>query len=280
MHDLRKILTKKKRSEAEEYFSSNTRSQYLGNNTLLCRVLGNHKLFVMADDIGFTPHMVFDGFWEFWLTKYFAKAIRASDHVIDIGANQGYYTVLAGELVGPEGKVLAIEPNPQVYSRLVASAQVNGYWGRIETRNVALALDGADEAVPFWLPKGDPKNARFIFPDDNQDLLESLGEIIEVPAVELDAGSFERVDFIKIDVEGAEIGVLTQLRPLIQKFRPGLVCEVNFGRHYGYDDVVEAIGTDELLYLDYDSVTKPFTREMAETVNKGEDWLICLERAE
>jgi FkbM family methyltransferase len=278
MSELRKILLKKNRPDAEAFFASHTRSQYVGDNTLLCQVLGNHKMFFMANDIGFAPHMVFDGYWEFWLTKYFAEKIKPGDYVIDIGANQGYYTILASELVGPQGKVLAIEPNPQVFSRLLASAQVNGFLSRIEARNVALALDGADEAAPFWLPHGDPKNARFVFPGDNQALLESLGEIIEVPAIVLEPESFARVDFIKIDVEGAEIGVLKQCRPIIERFRPGLVCEVNFGRHYDYDDLVEAIGTDKLLYLDFNSVTRPFTREMAETVNVGEDWLICLER--
>ncbi len=279
MKDLRDVLTKMKRSDAEGYFSETTRSQFLGNNTLLCQVLGGRKLFTVADDVGFTPHMIFDGYWEFWLSKYFALAIHPGDAVLDIGANQGYYTILAGDLVGPEGKVIAIEPNPEVHSRLVSSAQVNGFGDRVEARNVAVSLDGQAGAAQFWVPHGDSKNARFFFPGDDRGLMESLGHVIEVEAVRLDVDSFERVDFVKVDVEGAELSVLQQLRPIIEKFRPGLVCEVNFERHYKFDDLVEAIGSEKLLYLDYDSKVKPFTRDMAEDqATMGDDWLVCLER--
>jgi len=278
MSDLDKILKTMSRQDAQKHFSDRTRSQYMGNNTILCRILGDLKIFALADDIGFTPHMVFNGFWEYWLTKYFAEAIRPGDCVIDIGANQGYYTLLASDLVGPRGKVVSIEPNPEIYSKILASVQFNGFFGRVEALNVALALEGQVGVVPFWVPHHDCKNGRLIFPTDNLKLLETHGRIIEVEAVDLQADRFDRVDFIKIDVEGAELAVLKQVRPIIDRFKPGLVCEVNFGRHYSYDDLVEAVGTDELLYLDFDSKLKKFNKHLAESENTGEDWLICIER--
>ena len=100
MSQLRPILLKQNRPDAEQHFTARTRSQYLGNGTLLCQVLGGLKLFVIGDDVGFSPHMIFEGYWEFWLTRHFAEVIRPGDTVLDIGANLGYYTLLAADLVG------------------------------------------------------------------------------------------------------------------------------------------------------------------------------------
>lgn len=279
MSQLRSILLRQGRPAAEEYFTARTRSQYLGKGTLLCQVLGGLKLFVIGDDVGFSPHMIFEGYWEFWLTRHFAEAIRPGDTVIDIGANLGYYTLLAADLVGPEGRVVAIEPNPEVFRRLSASIAVNGFAPRTSARNVALAGPGETGKRAFFVPAGEPKNGRFVGDKEDPDRLEAHGTVSEVALGRIDPDAFERVDFIKIDVEGAELAVLEHLRPVLEKFRPRVVCEVNFKRGYGWDDVVAAFGTEALCFLDFDSTVKPLTRDMAETLQTGEDWLVCVDFA-
>jgi FkbM family methyltransferase len=279
MSQLRPILLKQNRPDAEQHFTARTRSQYLGNGTLLCQVLGGLKLFVIGDDVGFSPHMIFEGYWEFWLTRHFAEVIRPGDTVLDIGANLGYYTLLAADLVGAAGQVVAIEPNPEVFRRLSASIAVNGFTQRTSARNVALA--GPDETGKraFFVPTGEPKNGRFVGAQESAEYLADHGTVTEVELGRIDPAAFDRVDFIKIDVEGAELAVLEHLRPVLEKFRPKVVCEVNFQRGYGWDDVVAAFGTDQLSYLDFHSTVKPLTREMAETQQPGEDWLVCVDFA-
>jgi FkbM family methyltransferase len=279
MSQLRPILLKQNRPDAEQHFTARTRSQYLGNGTLLCQVLGGLKLFVIGDDVGFSPHMIFEGYWEFWLTRHFAEVIRPGDTVLDIGANLGYYTLLAADLVGAAGQVVAIEPNPAVFRRLSASIAVNGFAQRTSARNVALA--GPDETGmrAFFVPTGEPKNGRFVGAQESAEYLADHGTVTEVELGRIDPAAFDRVDFIKIDVEGAELAVLEHLRPVLEKFRPKVVCEVNFQRGYGWDDVVAAFGTDQLSYLDFHSTVKPLTREMAETQQPGEDWLVCVDFA-
>lgn len=277
MSRLRNILLESDRPSAEAYFIERTRSQYLGGGTLMCQVLGGLKLFVIGEDVGFTPHMIFEGYWEFWLTRHFAKAIRPGDTVIDIGANLGYYTLLAAELVTGSGRVVAIEPNPEVFRRLSASIAVNGYAGRIEAQNVALAGAGESGTRPFFVPHGEPKNGRFLSPGEDRAVLAAFGTLGDVVLGTLDPDRFERVDFIKIDVEGAELAVLAHLRPILERFRPKVVCEVNFSRGYGWDDVASAFGTEALDYLDFDSTVKPLTRALAETRQLGEDWLVYVD---
>ena len=82
-----------------------TNPAYLGNQTAICRVLGNYKLYVDTDDTGFGSHVLLDGYWEMWLTIFFARLIKPGMTVIDVGANFGYYTLLFGTLVEDSGHV-------------------------------------------------------------------------------------------------------------------------------------------------------------------------------
>lgn len=280
MSKLRPILLGKNRPKAEQHFKARSRSQYLGNGTLLCQVLGELKLFVIGDDNGFSPHMIFEGYWEYWLTRHFAEAIQPGDTVLDIGANLGYYTLLAADLVGSAGHVVAIEPNPEVFRRLSASIAVNGFAPRSSARNVALASAGETGTRRFFVPHGEPKNGRFVYGHEDEAVLAAHGVLTDVILGSLNPNDFKRVDFIKIDVEGAELAVLDHLRPILEKFRPKVVCEVNFARGYGWDDVAAAFGTEALMALDFHNTMRPLTREMAETQQLGEDWLVCVDHAE
>lgn len=280
MTDLKTLFLKKDRPTAELYISARTRSQYLGQGSILCQILGDKKLFVLGDDLGFSPHMIFEGYWEFWLTKHFARMIKPGDTVIDIGANLGYYTILAADLVGEGGKVVAIEPNPEVFRRMAASVAVNGYAARVDARNVALSDRATTGKAGFFVPRGEPKNGCFIGPGADKTRLSGLGEVFDVELGALLADRFERVDFVKIDVEGAELGVLRHLAPIMQHHRPKIVCEVNFARGYSYDEVIAAIGTDALSYIDFHGDVQKLTRELANTTKIAEDWLVYVDLAE
>ncbi len=274
--DLWKVLTSLSRGEAEARFEAATKGIYLGKNTVLCRVLGSKKFFAIADDVGFTPHMLFDGYWEFWLTRYFAETVRAGHVVLDIGANLGYYTLVAADLVGPDGRVVAIEPNPAVHKLLCNNIAVNGYADRATALNFAIALDDGPTARPFFVPTGEPKNGRLLEPGEDIDYLRAHGAITDVAVGCLDADEFDRVDFIKIDVEGAEVQVLHRLEPIIERFAPKIVCEVNFARHYAFEEIADLLGTEgELRHLDFDGAVKPLTPAMAREQRVGHDWLVC-----
>ena len=276
MRSLREVFCNYSRSESEAIISNLTKSQYLGRNRVLCSILAGRKFFAIADDVGFSTHMIFEGYWEFWLSLCFAKHIKQGDTVIDVGANLGYYTVIAAELVGHQGRVLSVEPNPYVFDFLRDTISVNGYAGRVTAINAALGARADDVAVPFFVPTGEPKNGRFVSSDDKNDDLSGRGEIIQVQAIKdlpIDSG---RVDFIKIDVEGAELSVLASLAPVIETYRPMVVCEVNFSRGYCYQDVARALGTSlELRHLDFDGEIRPLTEEMVRVERPGDDWLVC-----
>lgn len=276
MSELRRLITKQKRHEVERYFTDETRSQYMGNDTILCKILGEKKFFAIASDLGLSPHLIFDGYWEYWLTLHFARMVEPGDTVIDIGANLGYYTILAADLAGPTGRVIAVEPNPHVFSYLLKSIAVNGYAGCVKPVNYAIANDSSAPSLPFFVPTGEPKNGRFLIEGETSAHLAQFGQVFEVSVGSLAEFDFDKIDLIKIDVEGAELQVLKSLQPLIEKFSPKIVCEVNFGRGYCFEDFQNVVGIEkELFFLGFDAVVRPFTKQMADHEHHGEDWLIC-----
>jgi len=95
------------RAQAEQEIRARTQAVYLGDHLALVRVLGQAKMFLSTTDAGFASHVMLDGFWEIWLTLFFARVIAPGMTVIDVGANFGYYTLLFGRAVGPSGRVIA-----------------------------------------------------------------------------------------------------------------------------------------------------------------------------
>jgi FkbM family methyltransferase len=270
------LLRHYRRSVVHNVFRSRCKSQYLGNNQILCRILGNKKMFVIGDDVGFSPHMITEGYWEYWLTHYFAQNIKRGDIVLDIGANLGYYSILAGDLVGKEGKVVAVEPNPYVFSLLSKTVLHNGYSARTELHHFALATEEETGTRKFFVPANEPKNGTILPGDADLPAHEKMGQVMDIALGHLNPDDFERVDFIKIDVEGAELGVLQSLKPVIEKHRPKIVCEVNFHRGYGFEDIQQALGEDgDLKHLDYDGNVQPLTKSMVEQQTNEDDWLVC-----
>lgn len=269
--DVVKVLREKNRVEAEEFFTSKTRTAYIGNSRSLCIVLGKYKMYVDTSDRGFAPHMMFDGYWEYWLTKLIAEQVSEGQHVLDVGANLGYYSLLMSELVGPEGVVYGFEPNPAVYEMLTSTMTLNGFSERSKLFNCALTDgSGADETILF-IPSNDPKNATVV-PEGYAD---PRGKAVKVKTMSIKGLDLKRVDFIKIDVEGSEKPILESLQALKKDLNPKIVVEVNFGRNYGYDDIVSLIGYGgELLHIDFNSDIVPLTRKMAAELRTGQDWLV------
>ncbi|MEQ1737024.1 MAG: FkbM family methyltransferase, partial [Rhodoglobus sp.] len=187
------------RSEAEDAIRARVQTVYLGENRLLTRILGRSKLFLSTLDVGFAGHVMLDGFWEMWLTQFFATIVKPGMTVIDVGANAGYYTILFGDAVGRHGRVVAVEPVPATVALLRRSVALNGHASTTHVSAVALGKEPAGE-VWMMLPEGEPKNAAVVHS-------ESPGAF-RVPSTNLDTLArdlaLDRVDLIKIDAEGAE----------------------------------------------------------------------------
>jgi FkbM family methyltransferase len=200
--------------------------------TALCRVLGRFKMYVDLRDTGFAPHLMFEGFWEYWITDFIWRNVKLGDVALDLGANHGYYTLLLSDLVGHEGEVHAFEPNPRLGELLHRNVALNGFWNVARIRAEAVS-DRNGGTARFIVPLRDPKNAHLVpsersFPPN---LDPERYALHEVPLTTLDEAVPGQAHFLKIDVEGAEGAVWRGMQRLIARSPAiGILMEFNAGR--------------------------------------------------
>jgi FkbM family methyltransferase len=126
-------------------------------HTILCRILGRYKFYVDCRDRGLAPHLMLDGYWEYWVSDFMWRNIKPGDTVIDVGANLGYYSVLMADLVGSTGRVVSFEPNPRLFELLQRNVGINGFTRRTQCYPRAVTAR-SDELLHFAVSMSDPKN--------------------------------------------------------------------------------------------------------------------------
>ncbi|MCZ2809372.1 MAG: FkbM family methyltransferase [Candidatus Bathyarchaeota archaeon] len=160
------------------------------------------KMHVDLRDTGVAPFLLEWGFYEKYETEFFKKLIRKDMVVVDIGANIGYYTLLAARLAGEEGKVFAFEPEPYNYRLLCKNIEVNGYRNVIPKQKAVFSKTGK---MKLFL---DTRNlGGHSLSEANVD----RGASITIEATSLDdffKNTNYKIDVIKMDVQGSEMGVL------------------------------------------------------------------------
>jgi FkbM family methyltransferase len=153
-------------------------------------------------------------------TNLFKKVVKEGDVVIDLGANIGYFTLLAAKLVGPTGKVFAFEPEPKNFSYLKKNVELNNYTNVIIEQKAVSNYNG--ETKLFICPY-DSGHHTINRPNGIEAYrLGRSGEItsIDIEVVTLDnylRNKTDRVDVIKIDVEGAEALVFEGMKEILSK---------------------------------------------------------------
>ncbi len=139
---------------------------------------------------------------------------------IDVGANVGGYALSVAAKAGPRARVLAVEPQPDIYERLIYNIRQNPF---ATVKAIDCAIADEDGEITLFLPahnRGET-SMRVVH-------LESAGARLRVPARTLlnvvVSEGFEKLDALKIDVEGAEDLVLEPfLRDAPESLWPGLV---------------------------------------------------------
>jgi len=133
--------------------------------------------------------------------------IAPGDVCLDIGANIGYYSVLFSNLVGPKGKVIAIEPDPDNFQLLIKNCTSYQESHSVSLHQLAL---GAQEGIARLFKRKDNHGMHRLY--SSVCCSEDSSEVSVIRGDELQTGP---VDFLKIDIEGYELPALTGLKDTI-----------------------------------------------------------------
>lgn len=142
--------------------------------------------------------------------------------VLDVGANMGAHTVAFAAAVGTGGHVFAIEPQRMLYYMLCGTLALNHVL-HVHAKHAAAGREIGQINVPL-LDFGAPQNfgalaLRDAFPED--------APTEPVPVIPVDALQLQRLDFVKVDVEGMELDVLHGAEQTIDAHRPVLSVEAD-----------------------------------------------------
>jgi FkbM family methyltransferase len=165
------------------------------------------------------------GRYEVPIVRLLRQYLRPGGTFVDVGANIGYITAQAANLVGPGGRVVALEPIGCYHDRLKRLADRNPRYriaalklaagqasGRALARISKKGNIGYNSLAPKWVPDRE------------------LGATEEVEVVPLDdvvvAQDLDRLDLLKIDTEGFELPVLEGARRTLGLFRPPIIMEI------------------------------------------------------
>lgn len=188
--------------------------QLAEGDALRCTV-GGVELYCDAADAAVTPGLL-SGQYEEHLTAVFERYCTSGMTVVDVGANLGYYSLLASKLVGPSGRVVALEPNSENCRLLLSSLRLNA------TTNVQL-LPVAADASRGWAYYSTHVGSNGGLIADSE-LLSHPGTV--VPTFPLDDLVDGPVGFLKMDVEGAEGRVVQGARRILERDRPIVTTEL------------------------------------------------------
>ena len=209
------------------------------------------------------------GFYEPELSSCFKSFIEPDRDVIDVGANVGFYTILAGKQM-QSGRVLAIEPTPQAFQRLQTNVVQNGVNSKTILVNGAASDEGGRQLDLNTIPDKEEYASlgRLIHPAASKDRYTT----VSVTTFTLDE-LVEKYDLnpaiIKIDVEGAEAQVFSGASKILSQHRPVIISELSNAllRDAGIRgvDIVAKIEEHDYIVTDpFDAKARPGCKEFGD----------------
>lgn len=156
------------------------------------------SLWLRADDELVTPTVLEHGLWAPETSAFLVRRLRAGSTLVDVGANIGYFSVLASPLVGPRGRVFAVEPDPANLRVLRANLWRN----RCLNATVLPVAAWEERAHLNLMLQSEGGAGSWITPDPEGKSLHATARVGElVPAAPLDELIEGRVDVLKVDCE-------------------------------------------------------------------------------
>ncbi len=171
-------------------------------DTVVVSVLGVRLSLDLRErhDVRMFWSIVRQGSYEPETSQLLSRLLRPGDTFVDVGANNGYFALLAGQFVGAAGRVIAIEPNPRAVERLRRNVELNGLGTTVQVRPIALG--GAEGEQRLYISR---------FEDGWASLLPFAGARRSVPVrvstLDHELASADGI-VMKLDAEGSEMQIL------------------------------------------------------------------------
>lgn len=188
--------------------------------------LGEYQL-KLNTEFAIDNHFLQKGSWENHLTTYIQYFVRPGSVCIDVGANVGFHTIAMAASCGQQGRVYAFEPDTRSFPRLIDNINLNP---SLKPQIVPEKLGVSNKKGNLKLfASGELSGNAYMAEEQNENYWNSGGpedfELCIVTPLDEYLHEGEKVDFMKIDVEGMELEVLQGARKTIMSHKPIIVYE-------------------------------------------------------
>ena len=202
------------------------------------------------------------GTYEVPIQNIFTQHLKAGDVFYDIGANVGFFSIIAAKLVGETGKIYAFEPGRENAMSIAHNAALNNF-DSIEVIEKAVSDTSGEGQLLLAKYSGGHALATADAPPD-------LAGEVTVELVSIDdlvaQNKIAPPNFVKVDVEGAELDVLKGMTQTIKTYRPKVIYEIDDGDRTAY----------EQKYHDLASFFRSLNYQVTQTENSYDtiDWCV------
>jgi len=179
--------------------------------------LGGYHVCIQKLDTDFGQGIFHSHKYEEHVRQAAREHLREGDVAVDVGANVGVVTFLAASIVGPSGRVIAVEPNPDNLQLLYRGIVHNGFG------NVEVVPHAASNRRSVFSLTGGTSNTHLI----RARAPEEGGFFVQSVVLDEALGNLSRLDFVKMDIEGHEPQAIEGFSHLIERHRPVLLVEFN-----------------------------------------------------
>lgn len=167
---------------------------------------GSYRFYIFPYEECCVSQPIAAGSFEAWELQVLKSFLRPGDRVLDIGAHIGYHSLAFAEILGADGRVIAIEPNPRNRTLLYENIKINGLNVQV------LPFAGSDHAgfIDLYLCNGNTGDTRTwadqTHPYKIQAMCVRLDDVLNI---------YDQYSVIKIDTQGAEVKVLKGMQALL-----------------------------------------------------------------
>lgn len=251
---MKALLESASRRDFEAAVRDRTHTVPLPDGTVLCRVLGRYKMYVDAADTSLAPHLMLEGFWQYWITAFLCRNLDRGETAYDLEAGYGYYSLLMSELVGAQGRVVALEYNPWLFGLLRRNLALNGRDETVVTHRLIIANKAAAaRELPVRLIGPSIGNTQAV------QFRRSASTSCIAPAMTMDGLEPGSADLVLISATALEQGALQGMQGLMDR-SPSLkiILEFDADRCANPQETLNGLAVRyPLRLIDHDSRAKP-----------------------
>ncbi|MEL6122930.1 MAG: FkbM family methyltransferase [Bacteroidota bacterium] len=215
----------------------NGMSARLDQNYAVTRLYTGQKMIVDVRDRSLTPHLLLDGYWELEISQLFERLVHPGNVVLDLGANFGYFSLVAGAKIGDNGRIFAIEANPELIPVLTQNCMLNGLQGRMTVANFVVS----DDRPPMRLKLFKDYMGNSAMEDIEVDSHNEFSAYVSVANTTVDSyceqQQIDRVNIVKMDIEGAEFRAIRGMQSCLARNKDHIKILMEYApQRYGVEN--------------------------------------------